>query len=547
MMLRVLFSLGTFGLLATSALAQQPAVAKPVAGSTAGTAFVLADVHASPRMRSPFPSGGELQDDRFIMRQSSLVDLVSWAYGVKYEMVQGGPSWAEIKRFDVIAKADPRTTDADLKLMVQSLLADRFKLVMHKGEASMPAYVLTAPGGKSKMQPSKDGAVEDCKYDPTQTAGGAPLIAMACTGLDADDIAMFLGRLTTVISQPVINQTGLEGKWDFTLEWTDVRQRAKAGAEAVSIFDSIDKELGLKLELKTAPRPVWLVDSANADPTPNSPEVAKQLPPLPPAQFEVATVKPSAPGEKPDGRIANGQVSVTAISLRVLINYAWDLSPNDPHMLVNAPAWLDNDKFTIMAKATQQEAVPGKGPVQIDDQELRQMIQALLLERFNMKAHMEARPIDAYTLVADHPKMKEADPKSRTRCKEGPGPDGKDPRRANPMLTVLWTCQNMTMAELGEELAHYSTGYVYSPVLDNTGLKGGYDFTMTWSSASLTILKPPSPPNEAHSAQDGASDPNGAVTLNDAIDAQLGIKIIKTKRPVPVLVIDHIDETPVAN
>jgi uncharacterized protein (TIGR03435 family) len=453
-----------------------------------------------------------------------------------------------MKRFDLIAKTDPRTSDADLKLMLQSLLADRFKLVLHKGEAPMPAFLLTAPGGKTKMEPSKEGEERNCKGDPAQTAGGAPLIAVTCTGFSADDIATFLSQSASpYLSEPVLNQTGLEDKWDFSLRWTDVRQRAKAGAEAVSIFDAVDKDLGLKLELKTSPRPVWLVDSVNAVPTPNSPDVAKQLPALPPAQFEVATIKPSAPGEQPGGRIANGQVSLAATPLRMLINFAWDLSPNDRQMIVNAPAWMDTDKFTIVAKTAQPEPIPGTRPVQIDDQELRQMLQALLLERFNMKAHMEDRPIEAYTLVADHPKMKEADPKSRTHCKEGPGPDGKDPRRANPMLTVLWTCQNMTMAQLGKELAYYSTGYVYTPILDATGLKGGYDFTMTWSSASLTILKPPPPPNETHSAGDGASDPNGALTLNDAIDAQLGIRMVKSKRPVQVLVIDHIDETPIAN
>jgi uncharacterized protein (TIGR03435 family) len=337
----------------------------------------------------------------------------------------------------------------------------------------------------------------------------------------------------------VLNQTGLEGAYDFTLRWTDFRQRAKAGAEAVSIFDAVEKDLGLKLELKTAPRPVWIVDSVNQKPAPNSPGVAKELPPPPPAHFEVSTIKPSRPDERPGGRISNGQMNVTGMTLRDLIVFAWDLSPNDPQMIAGAPKWLNETRFDIVAKSSDS--------VRLDSKEFGQMLRDLLIERFNMRIRMEERPIEAYSLVADHPKLKEADPKSRTRCKEGLGPDGKDPRKTNPMLTVLWTCQNMTMAQLGEELAHFSTGYVYTPVLDATGLKGGYDFTLTWSSASLTILKPLPPPGQPQAGSDSATDPNGAITLYDAIDKQLGIKMVKSRRPVPILVIDHIDDTPTEN
>ena len=536
----LLWNLGVLWALSSMTLGQQLS-AKP--------AFAIADVHDSPRVMVPYSNGGQLKGDRYNLRQSTIVDMIALAYGVKPEMVQGGPSWLEMKRFDIAAKADPKTSTADLKLMLQSLLADRFNLVLHKGEAAMPAFLLTAPDGKTKMKQSSEGQEENCRPDPTpQTAGGAPLIVIFCTGMSVDKLATLLRQAAEAdLTEPVLNQTGLEGKWDFTLRWTDNRQRAKAGAEAVSILDAVEKDLGLKLELKTAPRSVLIVDSVNGKPTPNSPAVAKELPEPPVAQFEVATIKPSRADERPGGRVANGQMNVSAMLLRNLITFAWDISPNDRQMIVNAPGWLDEDKFDILAKASMPEPIPGRPPVQFDDQEFRQMIRALLIERFNMKVHMEDRPIDAYKMVADHPKLKEADPKSRTHCKLGPGPDGKDPRQANPILTALWSCQNITMKQLGEELAHYATGYVYTPVLDATGLKGSYDLTLSWSSASLTILKPPPSASEQQNGGQGASEPNGAVTLYDAMDKQLGIKMVKEKRPVPVLVIDHIEETPTAN
>ena len=531
-MKRLLSKLSMLCLLSSTALAQQPAATRP--------AFIISDVHDSPRMMVPYSNGGLLRGDRYNLRQSTIVDMVALAYGVKPEMVQGGPSWLDMQRFDIEAKADPKTTNADLKLMLQSLLTERFKLVMHKGEASMPAFILTAPGGKTKMKQSEDGEAKSCKDGPAESAGDVPLISITCTAMPADELATLLNQgANSYLTQPVLNQTRLEGGWDFTLRWTDMRNRAKAGAEAISILDAVQKDLGLKLELKTAPRSVWIIDSVNVKPTPNSPDVARELPPMPLPEFEVSTVKPSGPDSKPRGRVNNGQVNFTALPLRNLITFAWDISLVDKQMIVNAPAWLDEKKFDIFAKA---DALPGRPPVQIDDHEFRYMLRALLMERFNMKVHTEDRPIFAYRMVADHPKLKPADPKSRTHCKEGPGPDGKDPRQANPMLTAIFTCQNITMKQLGEELAHYSTGYVYTPVLDDTGLQGGYDLTLAWSSASLTILRPPPPPGQPEEPI-----PADAVTLNDAMDKQLGIKLVKEKRPVAVLVIDHIDETPTPN
>lgn len=495
-------------------------------------------------MRVPFSIGGQMHGDRYTLRESTLVDMIALAYGVKPEMVQGGPSWLEMKRFDIAAKADPKTSNADLKLMLQSLLAERFGVVMHKGEAPMPAYVLTAPGGKTKMKQSPDDAERNCKPPAApETAGGAPLNVISCSGFSADEIATFLGQAAnSYLTDPVLNQTGLEGKWEFTIKWTDIRQKAKAGADAVSIFSSVQNDLGLTLERKTAPRQVWIVDRANETPTANSPAVAKELPPLSPAQFEVSTIKPSGPNSKPGGMIRNGQMNLSMIPIKFLITYAWDLSQNDPQMLVNAPAWMESDKFDIVAKAAMPEAVAGQPAPQIEDRELRQMLQQLLMERFNMKVHMENRSIDAYTMYADRPKLKAADTKTRTHCKEGPGPDGKDPRQTNPMLTVLWTCQNISMKELTGQLAEFATGYVYTPPVDATGLTGRYDFTLAWSSASLTILKPTPPPG-----QPASTDPDGAVTLDEAMHSQLGIKLVKSKRPVPVLVIDHVEETPTAN
>jgi len=175
-------------------------------------------------------------------------------------------------------------------------------------------------------------------------------------------------------------------------------------------------------------------------------------------------------------------------------------------------------------------------------------VQALLIERFNMKVHMEDREVNAYTLIAVNPKMKKADPTNRTGCKEGPGPDGKDPRIATPILARLLNCQNMTMAQLAEALPTQAGGYIFSPVKNATGLEGAYDFTLSFSPVGLlnSGANNTTVPGSTSDAST-ASDPSGALSLFDAISKQLGLKLEKQKRMSPVLVIDHIDEKPTDN
>ena len=293
------------------------------------------------------------------------------------------------------------------------------------------------------------------------------------------------------LTDPVVDSTGLKGSWDFDIKWTPKALLQKAGPDGISIFDAVDQQLGLKLERQTAPRPVLIVDSVNQKPTPNRPDLEKILPSLPPPQFDVAVIKPAKPGADFRGNVEGGQIDVHGAPLKFLITFAWDLNPNDEEMLVGAPKWLDSDRFDILAKVVSDApgsagGSAGANAPRIDEEDLRTMLQALLVDRFKLKAHLEDRPISAYTLIAVSPKLRKADPLSRTRCKEGPGPDGKDPRTVNPTLNRLVSCQNMTMAQIGDELQRIAAGYIYSPVLDATQIKGSWDFTLSFSSVDLT-------------------------------------------------------------
>jgi len=526
------FCLALFALLTVSSLAQTP------------KSFVIADVHASSFTSNPFMHGNSIQGDRYFLTQATMVDLIATAYGVDAVNVQSGPTWVERDRYDIRAKVPPKTTPDDIKLMLRALLAERFHLVVKTGTAPMPTYILAAGPGKPKMTESEGGGEASCipAPPPPNPAPDAPsYITMNCKNLSMAALADTLhGVAGGYLDQPVVDETNLAGAWNFSIKWTGRGQLEKQGADGISIFAAVEKQLGLKLELKTAPRPVFQVASVDEAPTPNAANIAEALPDPPAAPFEVATIKPTGPDEHGFGRITGDQIETRAIPLMFLVTFGWDLNPNNKESIGNAPDWLDSAKFDIVAKAGANVRVDriSSGSL-INFEDLRSMVRALITERFQMKWHMEDRPVTAYTLVAVKPKLKPTvDPTERTRCKEGPGPDGKDPRIANPVLNRLITCQNMTLAQIGDELQRVAGGYIYNTVLDGTGLKGSYDFTLSFSSADKILPTP---------SGGGDSDPNGALSVFDAVSRQLGLKLEKTKRPYPVLVIDHMEKTPTEN
>ena len=511
---------------------------------TPATTFELADVHVSAKTTNPFMRGGVLRGGRYEVRSASMVDLIRTAYGLDdNNKVVGGPSWLDTNRFDIIAKAPQSTSQENLKLMLQALLADRFKLVVHKDTKPMQVFVLSLGKGKPKLKEAAgSGPPNSCQGVPqTPQPGVIGYNVVSCHNMTMESFAQNVrGMANAYLTNPVIDSTGLKGSWDFEIKWTSRAQLSAAGADGISIFDAVDKQLGLKLEPQKAPMPVIVVDSVNDKPTDNPPGVSTSLPPPPPAEFEVANVKPSMPGATgQNARIQNGRVDIQNFPLKQLIMIAWDI--NGDEMVAGAPKSLNDLRFDVVAKAP----AGGLGNEQtVDIDVLRQMLRALLVERFNLKTHMEDRPVDAYTLSAGKPKLQKADPSNRTGCKEGPGADGKDPRLANPVLNRLITCQNMTMAQFAEQLPNLANGYVHSGVLDATGLEGAWDFTINFS--GIGLLRGGGAPGQP-SGGASASDPNGALSLPDAVNKQLGLKLETQKRLVPVLVIDHIDEKPTDN
>jgi uncharacterized protein (TIGR03435 family) len=518
--------------------------------------FEAADVHPSPHSDNNFDlfmRGPQTRAGRYEIRTATMVDLIATAYGVEQEKVFGGPNWLELDRYDITAKLPAGSTRDSQKAMLRALLAERFHLVARTDARPMPAYLLTA--GKKVLLKDADPESKEQKgcHGKPRPQGSPPTtpIEVICHDLSAADIASDLHDMAGgYLHQTVVDSTNLKGRYDFEIKWTGRNQLQAAGADGISIFDAVDRQLGLKLDLQKAPLPVVLVESVDQKPTPNAPDIGKILPGVAiPKEFEVATVRLSDPDSK-NQRFQiqpSGRIDIDGFDLKFIIGQLWQLSDE---MIIGAPKWLSDVKVTITAKAPSTAVVAGENGPPIDIDTLIAMLQNLIVERFKLQTHMEERPINAYTLLAGKPKMKPADPNGRIHCVEGPAADQRDVRDSRPILGRLLNCQNMTMERFAGMLQGLASGYIRAPVLDATGLTGAWDFTLSFSTIGQLRGGAARPgdgaaPPAAPSGE--ASDPNGALSLPDAISKQLGLRLEQTKRPVKVLVIDHVEQTPIEN
>ncbi|HEY1753783.1 MAG TPA: TIGR03435 family protein [Bryobacteraceae bacterium] len=555
-----------FALISGAAFGQAPTPAE------APPTFEIADVHVSPHTLTPNMRGGYVRAGRYEILTATMLDLIRTAYSVDPDKVLGGPSWLDSDRFDVIAKAPANTSPDAAKLMLQALLADRFKLVVHNDSHALPGFALTiGKSGPPKLKEADGSGDTGCKYTipppppppPAGAQAGPGTINLPTYFYECHNMTMaaFADAMRTMLAAQqyfdtglIADQTGLKGAYDFNFKYGPkitgglIALLVAPGAESISIFDAMDKQLGLKLDPLKVETPVVIVDSVNRKPTDNPPGVSTALP-LIPAEFDVADLRlsdPSAARVPSPGFQPSGRVDLRNYPLTAMINLA--LNANGPDSIVGLPKSLATINVDLIAK------MPGNGPATpnqgIDIDFFRPALKALLEDRFKLKTHIEQRPGDAYTLLAPgKPKLqKTADPLVRTGCKEGPGPDGKDPRVANPILSRLITCQNITMAQFADMLPRLAGGYVRSEVLDATGLDGAYDFTLSFSANGIAqFVAQVQSGGAAAGGSAAASDPGGGLSLSDAVSKQLGLKLEIQKRPLPVVVVDHIEEKPSDN
>ncbi len=509
--------------------------------------FDAADVHLSPPADqvkdSKHPTvAGFAAPDRYVIHRATVVDLIARAYNVDADKVLGGPPWVDYNRYEIEAKAKPNASEAALRTMLKSLLADRFGVAVKPDSQNAPGLILSRgkgnPGYTSAAPDSGPAGCRQVLGTPPQGYG-----ELKCTNVDMDTLAASLRRLaSTTPAQPlpIANQTGLDGTWDLDLKWELKTVRVTANMSTSSnelILDAINK-IGLKLDHGDVPQPVLSIVKATERPTPNAANLATLLPPLPEPRFDVASVKACEP-DSGTGRVRatfgpGGTVTANCIPIFGLIDQAWGLKPVDPQAVL--PDGLGN-RQPIPLLAITARAPAGMAPTQDAVGELiAPMLRALLIERLKIKFHTENRQINAPVLTAVKPKLtRTADPNERKGCNR----DFTNAARQTAKLV----CRNMTMADFAQQYSavDYSANFA---ALDKTGLEGSWDFTITWDTTAQMNSQFPQFAGRGAAAEGQAPDPDMGLTLNDAIEKQLGLKVKMEKREMPVLIFDHVETIP---
>jgi uncharacterized protein (TIGR03435 family) len=168
-----------------------------------------------------------------------------------------------------------------------------------------------------------------------------------------------------------------------------------------------------------------------------------------------------------------------------------------------------------------------------------EMLRGLLLDQFELKTHTENRDVTVYALTSTGKlKMTRAEESERSGCK--PDPNAPKPY---PNMQAMIVCQNTSMAELTQQLQRQANAYIDHPIVDATDLPGGWDFVMGWTARAQLDKPQAASPNADSGAAPEASAPNG-ISVFDAMDRELGLKLVKEKRSIPVIVVDHVDEKP---
>jgi uncharacterized protein (TIGR03435 family) len=522
---------------------------------------LVADVHVAP-YRPSINYTVTAGHGRVDIRNATLVNLIDYANGIEDDdgredlSIVGGPTWLDFDRFDVAAlvpslkPAIPDTgqpnfgmyaplTDGTIRPVVERILEERFHLKYHSANWPLPGYVVTVAKDGLKLAEAKDPtepggcqAVRQ-KDDPTR-------VTTTCT---SETIPQFLTLIGGTFRHPLLDRTGLTKPYDFTLRFT-FEQLSTRQDSINAYIEELNKQLGIVMTLGAVPQPALVVDHVDRVPTANPPETAKLVPSTPELEAEVASIRVADPKE-PQAQMRPGgsRITFTNFSLQQLVVEAWQLP--SAAMLGDVPPWLDRVRYTIVAKLPPD--VDGRTLVLHQDP-LDSMLRKLLADRFHIQSHWGEQKADGYVLLAGTPKMKKADPTSRTYCKYGPAEGEKDVRRVDSPFNGMFHCQNVTMAQFADLLAAVGgRADIRNHVVDKTSLTDGYDFSVSYTTGSRLRVQEAAAQKAAAQAADAIAGPVEGLGIDDAIRKELGVRLEMQPLPLPFLILDHIDQTPTDN
>jgi bla regulator protein blaR1 len=210
---------------------------------------------------------GLMPGGRFSASNVTLKELIIFAYNLKDQQLSGGPGWTNSDVFDVVGKPESSATPEQIRQMMQTLLADRFKLTMRRESKELQVYNLVTAKNGPKLTESK----------PDEAPGPGPrrMIRMGRGELNGQQMSMgtLADALSKMAGRTVVDKTGLTGNYDVKLEWTpdagepQMRSMMPEGAPppvadgpGISLFTAIQEQLGLKLDSQKGPVDVFMIE-----------------------------------------------------------------------------------------------------------------------------------------------------------------------------------------------------------------------------------------------------------------------------------------------
>ena len=258
-------------------------------------------------------------------------------------------------------------------------------------------------------------------------------------------------------------------------------------------------------------------------------------------EFEVASIKPSAP--QPMGRIMiqmgtdAGMLRYTNVAMKDIVRVAYKIKD----FQVDGPDWLGSERYDIVAKL----------PDGAKEDQVPEMLQALLAERFKLAVHHGSKEEPIYALIVgkDGAKLKPAE--SQPAPAAAPTPGGGAPSAGAPRGTFrMMMSPNGMRLQLStasvSEVADAVSRVMERPVVDMTDIKGQYEFDFTFQPEKLPGLRRGGPGAAANNSGAADSSTEPAPTLGEAI-APYGLKLDARKAPMDMLIVDHIEKTPTEN
>ena len=242
-------------LAAPCALAQAPQTATPVKPMAADAHPSFAVATIKPHDPASNRQGFDAEGDRYTIHGQTIVSLMMFAYSIDKHQVVDAPDWASRDRFDIEGTTDTpgQPNLRQQQEMLQKLLADRFGLKFHRDKRELPVYAIQIAKGGPKLKPP---ANPDAEADQDASNHGTEVTVTITTGTMAD----FILGMQFFFDRPLVDQTGIPGRHDFTLRYTYDEAHATDPNAPPGLFTAIQEQLGLKLDAVKASIDVFAID-----------------------------------------------------------------------------------------------------------------------------------------------------------------------------------------------------------------------------------------------------------------------------------------------